>query len=112
MLNKLWNDEAGVIISAELVFVMTILVIGMVCGLAEIQCATVAELDDIAGAIGSLNQTYGFTGCSSKKTVGSQQIVKSNSAGSVYSDSRDRCDNESCEPSDLGCDDATAEKTN
>ena len=112
MLRKLWNDEAGVIISAELVFVLTILVIGMVCGLAEVQAAVVAELDDIGNAIGSLNQSYGVTGCSSKKTVGAMTVTKSFSAGSSYSDRRDRCDGDNCQPSDVGCDDATPEKTN
>ena len=107
MLQKLWNDEAGVIISAELVFVLTILVIGMVCGLAELQCGVVAELDDISNAIGALNQTYAFTGCSSFKADGS---FKSFVAGSSYSDSRDDCDDPDCQPSDIGCDAPTPEK--
>ena len=33
MLKKLWNDEVGVILSAELVLIATILVIGMIVGL-------------------------------------------------------------------------------
>ena len=33
MLRTLWNDEAGVVISAELVLVLTIAVIAMIVGL-------------------------------------------------------------------------------
>ena len=35
MLKRLWNDEGGAIISAELVLVATILVIGMIVGLED-----------------------------------------------------------------------------
>ena len=35
MLNQLWNDEAGFVISAELVLVLTIAVLAMIVGLSE-----------------------------------------------------------------------------
>ena len=35
MLKNLWNDESGVILSAEIVLVGTILVLGMIVGLVE-----------------------------------------------------------------------------
>jgi hypothetical protein len=37
MIKALWNDEAGVIVSAEIVLVGTILVLGMITGLVELQ---------------------------------------------------------------------------
>ena len=82
-MRKLWNDDAGFIISAELVLIATILVIGLIVGLSEVQAALVAELNDVSCAIGSLNQSYyfrGFTGC------------KSQTLGSHFNDSIDICD--------------------
>jgi hypothetical protein len=67
---RFWNDEQGVLITAELVLVMTITVIGMTVGLSEIQHAVVAELNDVGDAIGSLNQSFGFTGFHGLKTAG------------------------------------------
>lgn len=62
MRRNFWNDETGFIISAELVLVATLLVIGMVVGLSEVQHAVVQELNDVADAIGALNQSYFFSG--------------------------------------------------
>ena len=59
---KLWNDEAGVIISAELVLILTIVVIGVVVGLVQVRQAVVAEFQDLSLAFSHLNQSYGFTG--------------------------------------------------
>ena len=53
MLKTLWNDEAGVILSAEIVLIGTILVIGMIVGLVELQCSVVGELSDLGDAIGN-----------------------------------------------------------
>ena len=58
MLKSLWNDECGVILSAELVLIATILVLGMVVGLVELQCAVVAELSDLGDAFGNLDRFY------------------------------------------------------
>jgi hypothetical protein len=65
-MKKLWNDEAGLIISAELVLVLTICVLGIIVGLSSVVVAVNEELLDTAHAIGSLNQSFcysGFTGC-------------------------------------------------
>ena len=42
MLKKFWIDEHGVVLSAELILVGTILILGMIVGLVELQCAVVA----------------------------------------------------------------------
>lgn len=55
---KLIANESGLILSAELVLVLTIAVIGMVTGLACVQQAVVYELNDVGLAFSSLNQTY------------------------------------------------------
>ena len=56
--NKLIANESGLILSAELVLILTIGVIGMVTGLACVQQAVVYELNDLGSAFSSLNQTY------------------------------------------------------
>jgi hypothetical protein len=102
---SLLGDETGFIVSAELVLVATILVIGLVVGLAEVQSALVGELNDIGDAVGSLNQSYYFSGFSSSK--GHHGGVKGAFAGSSFRDSREDCDNNQC---DLGCDRPSPER--
>lgn len=94
MLRTLIQDEAGFIVSAELVLIATILVIGLIVGLSEIQHAVTAELNDVAEAIGSLNQSYYFTGFGAKKTSG---LFKSYTVGSRFDDSTDDCDLNECQ---------------
>jgi len=61
---KLWNDDRGALLATEWVFVSTIMVIGVVAGLKSVQQAVVTELEDMANAIGSLSQSYTFSGTS------------------------------------------------
>lgn len=67
---KFWNDDAGIVISAELVLILTIVVIGVIVGLVQVQHAIVAELNDIAFAFSHLNQSYAFTGFHAWKWMG------------------------------------------
>lgn len=89
MLISLWNDENGVILSAELVLIATILVLGMVVGLVELQCSIVAELSDLGDAIGNLDQSYVVSGLTSVKHNGR---IKAATAGASYDDDADACD--------------------
>lgn len=91
---SLLHDEAAFVVSAELVLVATIVVIGMIVGLSEVQHSVVSELNDVADAIGSLNQSYCFSGFSAYKGHGQ---VKSMTAGSAFRDVADDCDNNQCE---------------
>lgn len=83
MLQKLWNDEVGFIISSELVLVATILVIGMIVGLTTVRDQVVQELADIAGSFSDLNQSYSYSGVSGHT---------SNTTGSNFNDQTDFCD--------------------
>lgn len=94
MLQNLRQDESGFIVSAELVLVATLLVIGMIVGLSEVQHAVVQELNDVADAIGSLNQSYCFSGFSKKSQFGGG--IKAYTRGSIFGDSFDECDNNQC----------------
>lgn len=100
MLRTLLNDEAGFIVSAELVLVATILVIGMIVGLSEVQHAVVQELGDVGDAIGEVNQSYSYTGFSASKSDQADK-VKSFTRGSSFLDQADDCDDNQCS---LACD--------
>ena len=80
LLSKLWNDDEGALIATEWVFVVTILVIGLVAGLKSVQSALLNELEEVAGAIGALSQTYSFGG-----TKGCCQFT--GTSGSSFTDS-------------------------
>ncbi len=68
LLRSIWQDEAGFIISAELVLVATILVIGLIVGMVSLRNQVVQELVDVGQAIGSLSQSYAFAGVESGGT--------------------------------------------
>ena len=99
MFKALLNDENGFIVSAELVLVSTLLVMGLIVGLSSIQHAVVAELNDVGDAIGKLNQSYWFTGFSKEKTNG--YGFAAYTRGSAFNDEVDDCDNDQC---DISCD--------
>ncbi|SFH58964.1 branched-chain amino acid aminotransferase [Planctomicrobium piriforme] len=88
---QLLNDEAGFIVSAELVLVSTIVVIGMVVGLSEVANGINEELEDVGAAFGSINQSYCFSGFTGHKGW---------DAGSSFHDQADYCDGQF----DITCD--------
>lgn len=60
LLARLGRDEAGFIVSAELVLIGSITVLTMVVGLAEVSYAVNSELTDCAAAFDSVNQSYTY----------------------------------------------------
>jgi len=82
-LTQLWRDEQGFVVSAELVLIGTILVIGMIIGLATVRDQVVQELGDFALAIGQVNQSYSWSGITGHT---------SSVAGSAFEDTSDFCD--------------------
>jgi Flp pilus assembly pilin Flp len=92
LFNQLWKDQSGAIISAELILVMTIVILGMVVGLTTLRDQVVQELGDVAIAIGHLNQSVSFSGATGHH---------SSTAGSIFIDlldDCDGCDSHNCEP--------------
>ena len=77
------KTEDGFIVSAELVFIVTILVIGLVVGWVALRNAMVAELHDSAEAIGALDQSYNYSG------TNGQMGVNASTAGSNFDDAPD-----------------------
>jgi hypothetical protein len=76
ILNALKNDENGFVVSAELVLVGTILVLGMIVGLTELSYNVNQELEDLGSGFGAINQTYYYTlACGRKgEAVGSTYL--------------------------------------
>jgi len=89
MLRRLWADEAGFVISSELVLVATILVIGMIVGLTELRNQVVQELADVAVAIGRVSQSYSYSSVAGHAAA---------TAGSAFADTRDFCDEDGVDP--------------
>jgi len=66
MLKKLYSDDQGALIAIEFLFVATILILGIIAGLATLRTAVNAELTELANAILALSQGYsigGQSGC-------------------------------------------------
>lgn len=82
------KDEGGFIVSAELVILITILVIGLITGFSQVRDALVSELQDVARAIGVLNQSYYTSGFH----VRGPYYLKSATSGSAFIDWADHCD--------------------
>lgn len=88
---KLWNDDAGFIVSSELVLVATIVVLGMVVGLSEVSHGINQELEDVASAFGAVNQSFCYRGLSGHL---------GDTGGSHFGDYVDFCDS----ANDVVCD--------
>ncbi len=79
----LMNDEAGFIISAELVLISSVCVLSMVVGLSEVANGINQELEDIGSAFGSINQSYRYQGLTGHG---------GSSGGGGFQDGSDFCD--------------------
>ena len=84
LFTKLIHDEAGFIVSAELVLVATIGVLAMIVGLSEVALNVNNELEDVGSAFGSINQTF-----VQKGVLGHQGYT----GGTEFKDNVDHCDN-------------------
>jgi len=80
---QLWKDEHGFVISSELVFVATLLVIGMVTGLTTIRDQVLGELGDVADAVSEVDQSYAYSAVTAHA---------SSTAGVNFADANDFCE--------------------
>ena len=62
LLKSLRQDEHGVILSAEIVIIGSLLVVGLITGVSCLQRSVDGELRDVGNAIGSLDQSFAFAG--------------------------------------------------
>lgn len=88
-MRRLLNDENGFVVSAELVLVLTIAVLGTVVGLTAVRDSLSQELVDISDAFGAVNQTFSVVGVSKAKNAGKAHAAV---AGFGFSDNLDDCD--------------------
>lgn len=91
MLIELMNEEAGFIVSSELVLVSTIAVLAMIVGLSEVAHGVNQELEDVGSAFGRINQSFYVAGAHGHKGC---------TDGSSFHDRADFCDGEN----DIVCD--------
>ncbi len=85
VLHRFWADEAGFVVSTELVLVATTLVVGMLVGIVTVRDQVVQELGDVALAIGNINQSYMYDGVTGHTSA---------TAGSDFLDLNDFCEPE------------------
>lgn len=79
-MTALWADESGFLITAELVLVGTIVVLGLTAALVGVRDAIGGELVEVANAFRNLDQSYYFSGMRSYGRCG----VKAWTAGSFH----------------------------
>ena len=83
MFTKLMKDEAGFVVSSELVLIATVLVLGLIVGLTSLRNSVTAELADLAASIGNISQDYSYSAITGHS---------SSVAGSVFMDNNDFCE--------------------
>ena len=83
LMSQLWNDEAGFVISSELIFVATLLVIGMITGLTTIRDQVLGELGDVADAVSEFDQSY---------SISAVTAHASSTSGAIFADGEDFCE--------------------
>jgi Flp pilus assembly pilin Flp len=94
VLSRFWSEENGATYTMEVLLVATIVVIGATAGLGRIRVAINEEANDIANAIGSLNQSFLVPSVDDGHCHGDGFV-----AGSGFADTKDECD---CAEIDLG----------
>ncbi|MBI1310249.1 branched-chain amino acid aminotransferase [bacterium] len=82
----LYNDEAGFIVSAEMVLIATVAVLSLVVGLSEVSHGVNQELEDVGSAFGALQQSYVYRGLGTRD--------KATMFGSYFQDHVDLCDSQ------------------
>ncbi len=83
LLSRLWADEAGFVVSSELVLVATVMVVGLLAGMTTVRDQVVQELADVADAVSEIDQSYSYS------TITGHT---SRTAGSHFNDTEDNCD--------------------
>ena len=76
-------DDRGTVITAELVVVAVVTLIGLIVAFTAMRDAAISELSDVAGAVQDNNQSYQFNAASS----GTVSV-----SGSSFTDQVDHCD--------------------
>lgn len=92
-MRKLFNDEAGFVVSAELALIVTLIFTAVAVGLAVARDSLVNEYNDLSEMIGTMDQTYNVQGQRVADGVGGKD--HGSNLGFGYNDFGDVCD---CQP--------------
>lgn len=84
LMRQLWQDEAGVIVSTEIILVLMILVFGLIAGMVSLRDAVTQELGDTGVMVNKLDQSYSFSG-----NQNTAATVNALTPASTYADSVD-----------------------
>lgn len=89
-MRKLFNDEAGFVVSAELALIVTLIFTAVAVGVAVARDALVSEYNDISEMIGTMDQTYNVQGQRVQDGAGGKDHGANKGMG--YNDQADICD--------------------
>ena len=81
----LWRDTEGFLVTAELIILVTVLVLGLFVGLNMLQSAAVSELTDVGDSLQSLDQSFQFPGL--RSLCVETESASAQTAGSAFTDS-------------------------
>jgi hypothetical protein len=98
---KLWNDDEGFAYMVEVIFVVTLLVLGTVAALIALRSALTAEAHELANAIMALSQAYSFTAQTNcqASVAGSSAFDATNTilSGSIAADQTSNVNDNPCD---------------
>jgi hypothetical protein len=80
ILQRLWGDDSGVILTLEIILIATVVLLGVLVGLASLRDGIITELADLGGSISNLDQSYVLHGAVSHSSA---------TAGTVFNDLND-----------------------
>ena len=80
---KLLRDDAGFVVSSELVLLGSITVLGLITGLTTMRDQVVQEVGDVADAFSEINQSYSYSAISGHTSF---------TAGGGFYDANDMCE--------------------
>ena len=83
VMQRLWSEQDGAIVSAEIMLIASVLVIGVIVGLKSVRDSVVSELADVAQALANVDQSYSYSGTSGHHAF---------TAGGFFGDLPDFCD--------------------
>lgn len=83
LLQKLLRDDAGFVVSSELVLLGTVTVLGLITGMTTMRDQVVQELGDAADAFSEVNQSYSYSAITAHTSF---------TAGGRFYDAHDLCE--------------------
>jgi hypothetical protein len=84
MLNKLWLDEGGALLSVELILLIVITVIGISVGMVVLRDAVVTAFQDVSAALNSMDPSFSLDGLVYESTSINSTGSSATVSGSAY----------------------------